>query len=166
MVRFSRAWWAVVRMGHPQVIRFRQLMRDDGGNTLKSQDNREGLRTLPLNPLECAKFRTRVVNWDPLGYRHASLLLKDQDGIFPQSSQCLFFRLIKSESCLNNCQTVSGVRIWRRSVGVSQGKNHGEGTAFRARRKLLPARPGSRQRWTCSPPSWSSLWANWPLPSL
>src|SRR5712691_1797040 len=48
MVRFSRVWRAVVRMGHPQVIRFRQRMRDDGGNTLKSQDHREGLRTLPL----------------------------------------------------------------------------------------------------------------------
>ena len=28
----------------------------------------------------------------------------------PHSSQCLFFRLIKSGSWLNNCQTVSGVR--------------------------------------------------------
>ena len=26
-------------------------MRHDGGNTLKYQDNREGLRTLPLNPI-------------------------------------------------------------------------------------------------------------------
>src|SRR6266849_4402155 len=56
MVRFSRVWRAVVRMGHPQVIRFRQLMRDDGGNTLKSQDNRKGLRMLPLNAIECGKY--------------------------------------------------------------------------------------------------------------
>ena len=28
-------------------------MRHDGGNTLKSQDNHEWLRTLPLNPMEC-----------------------------------------------------------------------------------------------------------------
>src|SRR5438132_1950532 len=56
MVRFSRVCRAVVRMSHPQVIRFRQLMRNDGGNTLKSQDNRKGLRTLPLNAMECGFF--------------------------------------------------------------------------------------------------------------
>jgi hypothetical protein len=27
-----------------------------GGNTLTYQDNREGLRTLPLNPGECEKY--------------------------------------------------------------------------------------------------------------
>ena len=47
---------AAVPMCHPQVIRSRQLMRHDGGNTLKSQDHREGLRTLPLNPMECGLF--------------------------------------------------------------------------------------------------------------
>jgi hypothetical protein len=31
-------------------------MRHDGGNTLKYQDNREGLRTLPRNPMECDKL--------------------------------------------------------------------------------------------------------------
>ena len=56
------------------------------------------------------KCRTRVANGGPLGDRHTSILLKDQDGILPPSSQCLFFRLRKSESWLNNCQTVSGVR--------------------------------------------------------
>ena len=30
-------------------------MRHDGGNTLKYQDHRERLRTLPLNPMECGK---------------------------------------------------------------------------------------------------------------
>ena len=42
------------------------------------------------------KFWSRVVNWVPLGYRHASILLKDQDGIFPKGSQCIFFALMKS----------------------------------------------------------------------
>jgi hypothetical protein len=42
------------------------------------------------------KFWARVVNWVPLGSLHASILLKDQDGIFPQDSQCLFFVLMKS----------------------------------------------------------------------
>jgi hypothetical protein len=42
------------------------------------------------------KFWTRVVNWGSLGSLHASILLKDQDGIFPQDSQCLFFALMKS----------------------------------------------------------------------
>ena len=41
---------------------------------------------------------TCVVNWGALGYRHASILLKDQDGIFHQNSQCLFFSLMKSYS--------------------------------------------------------------------
>ena len=34
-------------VSHPQVIRSRQRMRHDGGNTRKYQDHREGLRTLP-----------------------------------------------------------------------------------------------------------------------
>jgi hypothetical protein len=38
----------------------------------------------------------RVVNWVPLGSLHASILLKDQDGILPQDVQCLFFALMKS----------------------------------------------------------------------
>jgi hypothetical protein len=42
------------------------------------------------------KFWARVVNSVPLGSMHASILLKDQDGIFPQDSQCLFFVLMKS----------------------------------------------------------------------
>jgi len=54
-VRFSRVGLAAVPMCHPSVIRSRQLMRHDVDNTLKSQDNHEWLRTLPLNPMECAK---------------------------------------------------------------------------------------------------------------
>src|SRR5215471_4539170 len=56
MVRFCRFRVAAVPMCHPQVIRSRKLMRHDGGNTLKYQDNRERLRTLPLNPMECGNF--------------------------------------------------------------------------------------------------------------
>ena len=29
-------------------------MKDEEGNTLKSYDNHEGLKTLPLNAMECA----------------------------------------------------------------------------------------------------------------
>jgi hypothetical protein len=42
------------------------------------------------------KCWARVVNWVPLGSLHASILLKDQDGILPQDVQCLFFALMKS----------------------------------------------------------------------
>src|SRR6266850_228572 len=40
-------------MCHPQKIRSRTLKGHDGGNRLTYQDNRAGLRTLPLNPMEC-----------------------------------------------------------------------------------------------------------------
>jgi hypothetical protein len=43
-------------MCHPQGIRSRQLMRHDVGNMLKYQDNRQGLRTLPLNAMGCGYF--------------------------------------------------------------------------------------------------------------
>ena len=33
-------------------------MQDDEGNTLKSQDNRTGLRALPLKSMECGKGRS------------------------------------------------------------------------------------------------------------
>jgi hypothetical protein len=46
-----------VPMCYPQIIRSRQLMRYDGDNTLQYQDNREGLRTLPLNAMECDYFQ-------------------------------------------------------------------------------------------------------------
>src|SRR5215831_15090520 len=57
MVRFSRVRLAACLMCHPQVIRSRQWMRHDGGNTLQYQDHREGLRTLPLKAMECEKLR-------------------------------------------------------------------------------------------------------------
>src|SRR5713101_3720167 len=56
MVRFSRVGLAAVPMCYPSVIRSRKLMGHDEGNTLKSQDNHEGLRALPLNSVECGFF--------------------------------------------------------------------------------------------------------------
>src|SRR5215813_9768708 len=53
MVRFSRVRLAACPMCHPQVIRSRQWMRHDGGNTLQYQAHREGLRALPLKAMEC-----------------------------------------------------------------------------------------------------------------
>src|SRR5712691_6471652 len=58
MVRFSRIGLAAVPMCHPQVIRSLKLRRHDGGNALKSQDNCEELRALPLNWVECANLNT------------------------------------------------------------------------------------------------------------
>src|SRR5215813_1347841 len=40
----------------PSVIRARTLMGHDGGNALQSQELCEGLRAIPLNSMECAKF--------------------------------------------------------------------------------------------------------------
>jgi hypothetical protein len=48
-------------MCHPQKIRSRTLKGHDGGNTLTYQDNRAGLRTLPLNPMECEIFYRRLL---------------------------------------------------------------------------------------------------------
>src|SRR6266446_7791033 len=56
MVRFARVALVAVPMCHPHVIRSRKLMRHDEGNALKSQDNYEGLRALPLNPGESGKI--------------------------------------------------------------------------------------------------------------
>jgi hypothetical protein len=55
MVRLCHIRVAAVPMCSPQIIRSRQLMRYDGDNTLQYQDNREGLRTLPRNAMECGK---------------------------------------------------------------------------------------------------------------
>src|SRR2546421_8093738 len=53
MVRFARVGVAACFMCHPQVLRSHQRTRYNGGNTLKSQDNRKGLRAPPLNWVEC-----------------------------------------------------------------------------------------------------------------
>src|SRR6516225_9822194 len=53
MVRFSRVRLAAVPMCHPQVIKSRQWMRHDGGNTLQYQGSYEGLKALPLKAMEC-----------------------------------------------------------------------------------------------------------------
>jgi hypothetical protein len=41
----------------PQILRCRTLMRHDGGNTLKFQENRDRVTAPPLNPLECGMVR-------------------------------------------------------------------------------------------------------------
>src|SRR5262245_25519017 len=56
IVRFSRVGLAAVPMCDPQVIRCRELMRHHEGNVWPSQADREGLRTLPRNAMECAFF--------------------------------------------------------------------------------------------------------------
>src|SRR5262245_23939073 len=61
MVRFSRVCLVAVLMCPPQVIRSRQRMRHDGGNTLRSQDNRAELKALPRNTMECGFFVYRCV---------------------------------------------------------------------------------------------------------
>jgi hypothetical protein len=40
----------------PLWYRVLNVMRHDAGNALKLQENRDGIGTLPLNPLECGKF--------------------------------------------------------------------------------------------------------------
>jgi DNA invertase Pin-like site-specific DNA recombinase len=62
MVRFERVRLDTLLMCHPQVIGSRQLIRHNGGNTLRYQDNREGLQTLPLNPVECEKLYADETN--------------------------------------------------------------------------------------------------------
>ena len=54
--RLCGCWWP---MGHPHSIRSRQRMQYGEGNTLKSQDNRAGLRALPLQSMECGKVNLR-----------------------------------------------------------------------------------------------------------
>src|SRR5215510_12491209 len=56
MVRFSRVCRAVVPMSYPQVLQARKRIKDEEGNTLKSCDNHEGLKTLPRNAMECEKI--------------------------------------------------------------------------------------------------------------
>src|SRR5712691_8521934 len=46
-----------VAHGHPSVIRSRKLRRHNGGNPLKYQDHRVGLRALPLKSMECGFYR-------------------------------------------------------------------------------------------------------------
>src|SRR5262245_15046431 len=44
IVRFSRVWRAVLRMGHPLVRRSLQMMTQDGGMTAQLQGDHEGCR--------------------------------------------------------------------------------------------------------------------------
>src|SRR5712691_44962 len=66
MVRFARVGLAAVTMCYPSVIRSRRLMEHDEGNTLKSQDNHEGLRALPLNSVECGNSQHGLASLFPL----------------------------------------------------------------------------------------------------
>jgi hypothetical protein len=78
------------------------------GNRLKDQAAWTGgivAEYVPQHGLESFRdfsSRTHVwprdVTWGALGYMHASILLQDQHGRSPQSSQCLFFIQMKSES--------------------------------------------------------------------
>jgi hypothetical protein len=56
MVRFVRVCLDALPLCHTQVIESRTLVRQGEGHTLKSQDNHEGLRALPLKSMECEKF--------------------------------------------------------------------------------------------------------------
>ena len=57
MVRLSRVWRAVLRMGQPQVRESVQLMTQDEGTTEQFQGDDEGTGAPPLNQVECEKFR-------------------------------------------------------------------------------------------------------------
>src|SRR6267142_1501948 len=71
MVRFVRVCLAALSMCHPQVIVSRPLIRHDGGNILKYQDNRAGLQRLSLNPMECGISTLYVGKTRPYAPRYA-----------------------------------------------------------------------------------------------
>ena len=54
---FAGLVWLLCPCVTPRSSGLVQLMRHDGGNTLKFQDDREGLRALPLNSVECGPCR-------------------------------------------------------------------------------------------------------------
>jgi hypothetical protein len=60
MVRFSRVWRAVLRMGHLQVRWSVPVMTQDGGMPAQFQGDREGFEALPRNAMECASFADKV----------------------------------------------------------------------------------------------------------
>ena len=57
-------------MGLPQVIVSHQMMRHDGGDTMKSQAHHAGLRALPLKAMECGKVSPRQL-WRGLSHLSA-----------------------------------------------------------------------------------------------
>src|SRR5262247_1963464 len=57
IVRFSRVGLAAVPMCDPQVIRCRELMRHHEGHVAPAHANRDGLRALPRNAMECEIYR-------------------------------------------------------------------------------------------------------------
>src|SRR5215470_8718414 len=61
MVRLSRVWRAVWRMGHPLVRWSVLLMTQHGGMPAQWQGDGEGIEALPLNWVECGKSgRTKM----------------------------------------------------------------------------------------------------------
>src|SRR6266702_4733337 len=55
MVRFSRVWRTLLRMGHPQVRWLVWLMTQDGLMPSQFQGDEGGAGALPRNRVECAK---------------------------------------------------------------------------------------------------------------
>src|SRR6266567_6962134 len=57
MVRFSRVWRTLLRMGHPQVRWLVWLMTQDGLMPSQFQGDEGGAGALPRNRVECAFLR-------------------------------------------------------------------------------------------------------------
>src|SRR5438309_8736210 len=70
MVRFSRVWRAVWRMGHPQVRWSVWLMTQHGGMPAQLQGDGEGVEALPLNWVECGDFVRQPYGTPPRGDDH------------------------------------------------------------------------------------------------
>src|SRR5215470_14544827 len=56
MVRFSRVWRTLLRMGHPQVKWLVWLMTHDGLMPAQLQGDEGGVGALPRNRVECGTF--------------------------------------------------------------------------------------------------------------
>ena len=56
MVRFSRVWRVVWRMGHPQVRGSVWLMTQHGGMPAQWQGDGDGVEALPLHGVACEIF--------------------------------------------------------------------------------------------------------------
>src|SRR6266571_5485083 len=75
MVRFSRVWRTLLRMGHPQVRWLVWLMTQDGLMPSQFQGDEGGAGALPRNRVECGIIRKLLVH-DPLWvYRTSPRLL-------------------------------------------------------------------------------------------
>src|SRR5262249_39758415 len=65
MVRFSRIWRVVVRMGHPQIRWAVLLMDQHEGMPAELQGNGVDVETLPLKAMECGCVQRRF--YHPVG---------------------------------------------------------------------------------------------------